>query len=118
MGIPIFSKISDVEYNNSLLVSNNLKNKIIQQHRQYEHPDNNKHKSEIRKIKQERINAILGELKNELSPQQLRLIEINQETDASSWLTALPLKDEGYIFTKQSFWFLASNKKQIRLGTK
>jgi hypothetical protein len=33
-------------------------------------------------------------------------MEINQENGASSWLTTLPLKEEGYTLNKQSFWDL------------
>ena len=43
---------------------------------------------------------------------QKRLILLNQENGASTWLTTLPLKDEGYVLNKQQFWDLV----HIRYG--
>ena len=36
LGIPIFSEICETEYSNSLIITENLRNNIIQQNRQYE----------------------------------------------------------------------------------
>ena len=48
----------------------------------------------------------LNELRLKFSDQQKRLNELNQEQAASSWLTTLPILDEGYDLTKQLFWDL------------
>ena len=45
----------------------------------------------------------LNELRLKFSDQQKRLNELNQEQGASSWLTTLPILDEGYDLTKQFF---------------
>ena len=43
---------------------------------------------------------------------QLHLMKLNQEQNASSWLTSLPLKEESYIVNKQCFF----NLIRIRYG--
>ena len=35
---------------------------------------------------------------------KIRLNDINQKFGASSWLTAIPMKDEGYVPNKKQFW--------------
>ena len=42
----------------------------------------------------------------DLPPNKIRLNKINQEKGASTWLSTLPLKDEGYSLSKQEFWDL------------
>ena len=51
-------------------------------------------------------NEELQKLLFTLSDKQKRLNELNREHGASSWLTAIPLSEEGYDLTKQSFWDL------------
>ena len=48
----------------------------------------------------------IEELKNELNANQLHLMKLNQEQNALSWLTPLPLKEEGYIVNKQCLFDL------------
>ena len=48
----------------------------------------------------------IEELKNELNANQLHLMKLSQEQNASSWLTSLLLKEEGYIVNKQCFFGL------------
>ena len=45
----------------------------------------------------------LNELRLKFSDQQKRLNELDQEQEESSWLTTLPISDEGYDLTKQPF---------------
>ena len=47
-----------------------------------------------------------------MNDQQRCLNDINREDGSSSWLTTIPLKDEGYILNKQLFWDLL----RIRYG--
>ena len=47
-----------------------------------------------------------------MSSEERKQNDLNLETGASSWLTTLPIKEEGYILNKQSFWDLLS----IRYG--
>ena len=113
LGIPIFSEVSDQEYSNSLVVTENLCKKIVAQHRQFEHdPERNKKKNKIKNEKKKKFKATLDDLKLEMNTDKIRLNEIHQEIGSSSWLTSLPLKDEGYVVNKQSFWDLI----RIRYG--
>ena len=57
---------------------------------------------------------ILEIIRNKISPGERKQNDLNLETGASSWLTTLPIKEEGYILNKQSFWDLLS----IRYGWK
>ena len=41
-----------------------------------------------------------------MSDEKLKLNDIHQEKGASIWLSALPLKGEGYYLNKQEFWDL------------
>ena len=93
LGIPLFSEISNLEYDNSLLITENLRNKINDQIRQYEaDPDLQKKKNKIKANKAERYKAILDDIKNAMNDQSVRLNTINREISASTWLTTLPLK--------------------------
>ena len=39
-----------------------------------------------------------------LSPSLQRAMDLNSEPGSSSWLTALPLRDQGFHLNKQEFW--------------
>ena len=39
----------------------------------------------------------------------MRLNDSNKQVGASTWLTNLPIKDEGYVFSKQRILGLNSN---------
>ena len=96
LGIPIFREISQTEYANSIMVTENLKKQIIQQNRQFNPAENmNGIKNKIKLNKREKNKNNLAIIRNELTDNQNRLNKINQETGASSWLTTLPIKDEG-----------------------
>ena len=41
-----------------------------------------------------------------MSDEQRRLNEINRQQGASTWLTTLPIKEEGYTINKNCFWDL------------
>ena len=43
------------------------------------------------------------EVRNILSPQLQRTVDLNSEPGASSWLLALPLQEQGFHLTKQEF---------------
>ena len=57
-------------------------------------------------------NEELQKLRSTFSDEQKRLNELNREQGASSWLTTIPLSEEGYDLTKQLFWDLI----RIRYG--
>ena len=47
-----------------------------------------------------------------MSDEQRRLNETKQQQGASTWLTTLPIKEEGYTINKNCFWDL----QQLRHG--
>ena len=113
LGIPIFSDISDFEYQNSRLLTQNLCNKILQQDRKYKSDDIVKDiKSKISTSRKNRNEEILQELRKNMSQHQQRLNDINQEPGASSWISTMQLETEGYVLNKQLFWDLV----RIRYG--
>ena len=70
-------------------------------------------KNKIKQIKLQDHQDKLSKLQNNLSDNQPRLIELNQEQGGSSWLTTLLITDEGSNLTKQLFsnliWELSEN---------
>ena len=113
LGIPIFSEIADHEFNNSVLLSNDLSTKIQNQQRKYD-PNNKTQnvKNKIKATKQQRYKIDLDTIRLNLNEEQKRLNDLNVEQGASSWLTTLPIKEKGYILNKQLFWDLI----RIRYG--
>ena len=60
-------------------------------------------------------NKELQKIRSTLSDEQKRLNELNSEQGASSWLTTIPLSEEGYDLTKKLFWYLICIKTSIQL---
>ena len=63
-------------------------------------------KRKIKSQKQQKHQAKLENIRSYLTEEQIRLNNLNQEHGSSSWLTTLPLSEEGYDLTKQLFWDL------------
>ena len=61
-------------------------------------------------------NEELQKLRFTLSDEQKRLNELNREQGASSWLTTIPLSEEGYDLTKQLFWDLIQYAPSCKKG--
>ena len=107
MGIPIFSDRADREYEFSEMPSNDLTSKVINQERQYQSNDNSMAiKKKIKLLKLQHHQENLKMIRQNFTEPQQRLNSMNQEQGASSWLTTLPIKEEGYDLTKQLFWDL------------
>ena len=105
--IPIFSESAQKEYEFSTILSKDLTIKIINQQPQNATNNNvKKIKSEIKLTKMQYHNAELQKLRSTSNDEQKRLNELNREQGASSWLTTIPLSEEGYDLTKQLFWDL------------
>ena len=86
---------------------------IINQQPQFATNNNvKKIKSKIKFTKMQHRNEELQKLRSTLIDEQKRLNELNREQEASSWLTAIPLSEEGYDLTKQLFW----DQIRIRYG--
>ena len=59
----------------------------------------------LKNEKTKRNEKTLADIKGQINdPVRLRELELCLEKSASSWLTALPLKDHGFLLDKQSFW--------------
>ena len=100
----IFAEQSSVEYENSRLITAQLVKSIKQQERLYKKDVNiSQTKTSIRNKKRNDAQTAVTLLKGILSVKQVRLMGLNQEPNASSWLTALPFAEEGYYLEKQCF---------------
>ena len=107
LGIPIFSDMAKTEYNNSVNLTKHLTCSIIDQEKKIKHDHNKeKTKQEIKSSKQRTQNELLKSLRNEMDLNQLKLNELACAKGASSWLTSLPLAEEGYELHKDLFWDL------------
>ena len=113
--IPIFSESGQREYEFSTILSKDSTTDIINQQRQFAAKNNAKKiKSKKQKKKQKKSkltkiqyhNEQLQKSQSTLSEEQKRVNELNGEQGASSWLTTIPLSEEGYDLTKQLFWDL------------
>ena len=71
-----------------------------------------KMKQNIKKAKFKRNKDLLQSIIGSTNKEKQNLIQITTEKGASSWLTTLPIKDEGFQLDKQSFWDLV----KIRYG--
>ena len=113
LGIPIFSETAEREYKFSTMISKDLTSRIVNQHCQHQSNENiNQIKNKVKLMKLQHHQEQLNELRLKFNDQQKRLNGLNQEQGASSWLTILPILDEGYDLTKQLFWDLI----RIRYG--
>ena len=106
MGIPIFTEICQTEYENSLKATKLLRPKIVAQETSFtlDRKAENAIDKEIRKERDEKNLRILEELRTSMSKMQQRGNDLAQMKGGSSWLTALPLKEEGFILTKREFF--------------
>ena len=74
---------------------------MVNQHRQHQFNENvNQIKTNVKLMKLQYHQEQLNELRLKFSDQQKRLNELNQEQGASSWMTTLPILNEGYDPTK------------------
>ena len=114
LGIPIFSEISEKEYQNSSRLTEEHVSLISRQERSYQIQNEglNDIKKKIKLERQKYHQEQLVNIRSKLTSEQCRLNDINTEQGASTWLTTLPLEDEGYMLNKQEFWDLVN----IRYG--
>ena len=69
-------------------------------------------KKKIKRESQEYNRRKLVNIWSRLTGQEFRLNDINTEQGASTWLTILPIEDEGYMVNTKQFWNLVN----IRYG--
>ena len=98
------------------MISEHLCNRISDQFRRHEpDPELDTKKKQLRSMNNNRQKKILEIIRNEMSSEERKQNDLNLETGASSWLTTLPIKEEGYVLNKQSFWDLLSIRYGWRL---
>ena len=106
LGIPIFEESSVFEFQSSQRITKQLKDKVIQQERRFT-IDRKKDKEiaiELKKERDMRNQQTLENLRQSMSHAQARGNDIAQMKGASAWLTALPLKEEGFALNKREFF--------------
>lgn len=109
LGLPIFFNQAHVEFENSCLITGDIQEDIISQNIPGSDDTKNnmrKKKLQIKKNKIQRNKELFEGLIRSSSHRKRTLMQINSEKGASSWLTTLPIKDEGFQLDKQSFWDL------------
>ena len=87
LGLPILSEIAGIEFQNSHIMSEDLRNKTTEQKQESSQLHDKKikdNKNNIRKSKQPRHHSILQRLRNYTSDEQRLLNEINQQQGAST----------------------------------
>ena len=89
------------------MVTKQLCEKIIQQERQYDRDNKIKEvKNKITTTRLTHYHQIVVDVRAHMNENQQRLNDISQEPGASSWISLLPLEDEGCVLDKQLFWDL------------
>ena len=106
MGIPIFTESCTREFENSLQMTETLRNNIVAQEAIYIHNRRAEnaitHKMDTDRKKREE--TLLEDLRTRMSKSQIRGNDVAQMKGASAWLTSLPLKREGYVLNKREFF--------------
>ena len=97
--------IAETEYAYSRAATNELKDAISQQLNEYTEDVDKLHevKMEITKDRNRRYEDAKRGLLSKLPDQGQLMLELASEKGASSWLTALPIKEFGYLLNKQQF---------------
>ena len=106
-GLGIGNPVEDAafEYENSMLITEQLTDAIFHQHSQLNIDEERQAgaKAEVSSRKSARFKAVQDELKALLSEDKMKLIDLSAEKGALIWLTSLPLKKYGFRINKQQF---------------
>lgn len=105
LGITDPAKMANIEHLNSTRITRSLTDKIIEQDAEGEtdQADIYKIRATIAKEREDSQRVALEQLKGNMTSEQVRRNEIAQETGASNWLTALPIRAKGFNLNKQEF---------------
>ena len=106
LGIQIPSQASDCQYENSRSVTQDLSDHVRQQKETLDinYDSIKRAKTVLKKNKQTQLETKLNDVRANLSNSKLLLLDAVTEHGASSWLSALPIKDQGFYLNKQSFF--------------
>ena len=104
LGLANPSESSSLEYEASVTVTEPLVQRIVaQDHQPPDAADMQSAKSQAGAKKNEDLKGCEEVVKSSLSPRSLRAAEVASEKGASSWLTVIPLQDQGYDLNKREF---------------
>ena len=105
LGISNMTEVSDAEYGYSMRATKQLAEAIYRQDAEYLENEEELHdvKQAIRKERASFHTTKQERLLSEVSELGRLMINLASEKGASSWLTALPLKEFGYVLNKQQF---------------
>ena len=104
LGIIIPTKMSSVEFQNSLQMTKTAQDNIISQNQSFQISHNKNIKNKIKMEKESRNKTTLNAIMENGNDEIKKCIEISQLNGASIWLTALPIKEEGFHLNKREFW--------------
>ena len=116
MSIPIFAVQASFEYQNSIIMTRQLSENIVNQVKEIGETDCKQELNQIKARKKLTQSLLLEQLRNRMDDLQKRLNDLASEKGASSWLTILPIKDEGYLLNKQLFWDLIRIRYGLQLA--
>ncbi len=103
LGIPIYAECCAIEFENSKKLTENLTCKIVAQQKEFTDDSRNERHttSSLKAAKTKLHKDTLQDLRSRMTKEQIRANDIAQLKGASAWLTALPLKDEGFVLNKR-----------------
>lgn len=100
-----YHRIADLVFDNSRDFTAELQKNIIKHTRTY--TTNVKKlkrlKNEIISAQIERHQILLKYIKKDMNKEKIRLNDVNQEIEALSWFTTIPIKDERYFLNNEQF---------------
>ena len=76
---------------------------IVQQSESFSKPQLQPIKTDLRRQKQQETESAIQEIRESLSPPKQRMMDLVGNKGSSSWLSLLPLKDQGFNLNKGEF---------------
>ena len=102
--LPIFDNlIAESQLRASKAITTPLKKMIVEQSEQFTKPQLQSVKSALHREKCQANTAKAEQVKGEISSTLQRTMDLGTEKGASTWLTALPLQEQGFTLNKQEF---------------
>ena len=101
----VFQPLEDAIHHQLIpaLITLPLKNMIVEQSHQFIKPQLQSVKSALHREKRQTDAAKAEQVKEEIPATLRRAMELGTEKGASTWLTALPLQEQGFNLNKQEF---------------
>jgi hypothetical protein len=102
-----------------------LKDMIVEQRESFSKPQLQSIKASLRQEKKQRMEDMSQQVRERLPPAKQRMMDLLCEKGSSSWLSALPLQDQGFNLNKGEFrdalslrygWQLKNSPHYCRCG--